>query len=47
MPKMQLKANFKGKIDKTKLNYTMQDVDNDKLDPLFPESHDKPWSGVK
>ena len=44
---MKLKPNFKGKIDRTALNYTVEDAEAERIEPLFPETSSKNWHGVK
>lgn len=45
--KMKLQPNFNGKIDPTKLKYTVDDAESERIDPLFPETRNKGWHGVK
>lgn len=47
MAKIEIKNNIKGKVDYSNLNYTYKDVDDGKLDPLFPEHSGKHYHGVK
>lgn len=42
-----LKENIIGKINSKNRNYSFKDVEEGKLEPLFPESSSKPYHGVK
>jgi hypothetical protein len=47
MAKKILKDNIRGRITNGNRNYTFEDVDRGVIEPLFPETKDKSYSGLK